>query len=120
MRRQAVLGEGESTCRKGDRNWDALEKSIRTAPRPHSPPDILAETSATSASDEPRSKIADGNKSSRDAAPSTTLAEDGLQTEGTMEFVTWDGPDDPENPKNWSFAYKWWITIIMCIISLHV
>jgi hypothetical protein len=43
-----------------------------------------------------------------------------LQTEGTREVVTWDGPDDPENPKNWSYAYKWWVTAIVCILSLNV
>ena len=80
----------------------------------------MVERPASSASDEEKFKIPDdeGDKSSRDAAPST--AQDGSQTEGTREFVTWDGPNDPENPKNWSYAYKWWITIIMCILSLDV
>lgn len=27
--------------------------------------------------------------------------------------VTWDGPDDPENPKNWSQARKWQATVIV-------
>jgi DHA1 family multidrug resistance protein-like MFS transporter len=26
-------------------------------------------------------------------------------------LVTWDGPDDLENPQNWSRKYKWIITI---------
>ena len=78
----------------------------------------MVERPAISASDDPESKIPDDDKSPREAAPST--AQDVLQTEGTMEFVTWDGPDDPENPKNWSHAYKWWITIIMCVLSLDV
>jgi len=78
----------------------------------------MVERPASGASDEPESKIPDDDKSSRDAASST--AQDVLQTEGSREFVTWDGPDDPENPKNWSYAYKWWITIIMCILSLDV
>jgi DHA1 family multidrug resistance protein-like MFS transporter len=78
----------------------------------------MVERPASSASDQPQSKIPDDDKSSRDAAPST--AQEISQTEGTTAFVTWDGPDDPENPKNWSYAYKWWITIIMCILSLDV
>jgi DHA1 family multidrug resistance protein-like MFS transporter len=78
----------------------------------------MVERPASSASDEPQSKLPDDDKSPRDAAPST--AEDESQIEGTREFVTWDGPDDPENPKNWSYAYKWWTTIIMCILSLDV
>lgn len=27
-------------------------------------------------------------------------------------IVTWDGPHDPENPKNWPFRRKWMATII--------
>jgi hypothetical protein len=68
--------------------------------------------------DEPQPKTPDDDKPSREAAVSS--AQDVSQTEGTREFVTWDGPDDPENPKNWSYAYKWWITIIMCILSVDV
>jgi hypothetical protein len=83
----------------------------------HSPAATVVERPASSASDEPQPKILDDDKSSRDTAPS--IAQD-VSQEATREFVTWDGPDDPENPKNWSYAYKWWITIIMCIISLDV
>jgi MFS transporter, DHA1 family, multidrug resistance protein len=34
--------------------------------------------------------------------------------------VTWDGPEDPENPKNWSFLYRWWITILCTVMTLNV
>ncbi|KAH9970653.1 major facilitator superfamily domain-containing protein [Russula compacta] len=27
--------------------------------------------------------------------------------------VDWDGPDDPENPRNWSFGKKWQATVIV-------
>lgn len=27
--------------------------------------------------------------------------------------ISWDGPDDPENPKNWSFKRKWAATIVV-------
>jgi hypothetical protein len=27
-------------------------------------------------------------------------------------LVTWNGPDDPENPKNWTFKHKWAATLI--------
>ncbi|KAK3687460.1 major facilitator superfamily domain-containing protein [Podospora appendiculata] len=33
------------------------------------------------------------------------------------DLVTWDGPDDPENPKNWPKAHKWTYT---CTVSLFV
>lgn len=28
-------------------------------------------------------------------------------------LVSWDGPDDPANPKNWSFKMKWAATIVV-------
>jgi hypothetical protein len=83
-----------------------------------SPTATMVERPASSGSDEPPLKIPDDDKSSRGAASS--IVQDVSQKEATREFVTWDGPDDPENPKNWSYAYKWWITIIMCILCLDV
>lgn len=35
-----------------------------------------------------------------------------------MEMVDWNGPDDPENPFNWSPTYKWVLTITTCFISI--
>jgi len=34
--------------------------------------------------------------------------------------VTWDGPNDPENPQNWSKSYKWFITFVCMIITVNV
>ena len=78
----------------------------------------MFERPASVASDEPLTKIPDDGKSSKDVAPSTTQGIS--RTVDTREIVTWDGPDDPENPKNWSYAYKWWVTAIVCILSLDV
>ncbi|CAN6625606.1 polyamine transporter 1 [Trichomonascus vanleenenianus] len=39
---------------------------------------------------------------------------DGSEYQGIdPELVTWDGPDDPENPRNWSFREKWVCTGIV-------
>ena len=27
--------------------------------------------------------------------------------------VTWDGPDDPANPKNWTYRRKWTVTLVV-------
>lgn len=40
------------------------------------------------------------------------------QVEANM--VTWDGPDDPTNPHNWSKPYKWFITVICCVMTVNV
>lgn len=34
-----------------------------------------------------------------------------------VNIVTWDGPHDPENPKNWPFRRKWMATIIGILSS---
>lgn len=34
--------------------------------------------------------------------------------------VTWDGPNDPSNPQNWSLRYKWWLTIVCIVMTLNV
>lgn len=35
-------------------------------------------------------------------------------------IVTWDGPDDPDNPRNWSYTYKWFVTFICSLLTLNV
>jgi hypothetical protein len=35
-------------------------------------------------------------------------------------LVTWDGPDDVENPKNWKYARKWAATLIGAVSKLHL
>lgn len=31
--------------------------------------------------------------------------------------IDWDGPEDPENPKNWTFAKKWRATLIVSLFT---
>ncbi|KAF8154437.1 MFS polyamine transporter [Crassisporium funariophilum] len=35
-------------------------------------------------------------------------------------MVTWDGPDDPTNPQNWTVRYKWLITMVCIIMTVNV
>ena len=35
-----------------------------------------------------------------------------------IEIVDWNGPNDPDNPFNWSRKYKWTLTITTCFISI--
>ncbi|THV03329.1 MFS polyamine transporter [Dendrothele bispora CBS 962.96] len=42
------------------------------------------------------------------------------QSEEKEKFVTWDGPDDPTNPQNWSNTKKWLITILCASITVNV
>ncbi|RYP82075.1 hypothetical protein DL770_005697 [Monosporascus sp. CRB-9-2] len=40
-----------------------------------------------------------------------------LEEDADPNLVTWDGPDDVENPKNWAFAVRWRLTIIASAFS---
>ncbi|ETW75515.1 major facilitator superfamily [Heterobasidion irregulare TC 32-1] len=42
------------------------------------------------------------------------------QPPADSNLVTWDGPNDPENPQNWSHGYKWAITVLMSLMTLNV
>ena len=46
----------------------------------------------------------------------------GLSRASTFEanLVTWDSPNDPSNPQNWSIKYKWLVTIISTLMALNV
>ncbi|MCJ1419401.1 hypothetical protein MMC32_005756 [Xylographa parallela] len=48
-----------------------------------------------------------GNNDHKDQTPSPES-----QAESDRDLVTWDRPDDTENPKNWSFMARWQVTAI--------
>ena len=35
-------------------------------------------------------------------------------------MITWDGPNDPLNPQNWSIKYKWFVTVVCTVITINV
>ncbi|KAL4917733.1 major facilitator superfamily domain-containing protein [Aspergillus aurantiobrunneus] len=41
-----------------------------------------------------------------------------LNASTDIEIHSWNGPDDPENPFNWSSKYKWVLTVTVCFISI--
>ncbi|KAJ5085065.1 hypothetical protein N7532_009836 [Penicillium argentinense] len=41
-----------------------------------------------------------------------------LRDKENVEIHTWDGPNDPDNPFNWSKTYKWVLTVTICFISI--
>ena len=36
------------------------------------------------------------------------------------DLVGWDGPDDPENPQNWSTRRKWAVTVLSVLMTVNV
>ena len=37
-----------------------------------------------------------------------------------VTIVDWDGPDDPENPINWSLSKKLWVTFEICLLTFGI
>ena len=45
-----------------------------------------------------------------------------VQSASTLDpnMITWDGPNDPSNPQNWSIKYKWFVTAVCTVITINV
>lgn len=42
-----------------------------------------------------------------------------VSTSNQDNIVDWDGPQDPQNPQNWSSAKKWTIIILISAITFN-
>lgn len=42
------------------------------------------------------------------------------EAEVDKNLVSWDGPDDPANPQNWSPKYRWFVTLVCCVMTVNV
>lgn len=40
------------------------------------------------------------------------------EEEDDPNIVFWDGPDDPENPMNWTMKQKWGIIALLSVVTL--
>lgn len=66
--------------------------------------------------EEIESEVRDGIEDQRDleAGPRLTKSKSGKSArDRDPNLVTWDGPDDKENPKNWSTRRKWAATLVV-------
>ena len=45
-----------------------------------------------------------------------------VQSETSIDanMITWDSPNDPSNPQNWSIKYKWFVTLVCTVITINV
>jgi DHA1 family multidrug resistance protein-like MFS transporter len=46
-----------------------------------------------------------------------------IQSDITLDanmIVTWDSPNDPSNPQNWSIKYKWFVTVVCTVMTINV
>lgn len=59
---------------------------------------------------------------SNDAAPKTEVngVSNGTSSPDESEIVDWNGPDDPENPQNWSLRKKWWLVGLVSAVTFNM
>jgi DHA1 family multidrug resistance protein-like MFS transporter len=57
-------------------------------------------------------KPLDPNNAAVTPSPSPLSA---LKDKAGPNIVTWDGPNDSANPRNWSVKYRWFITLLISI-----
>ncbi|EIM87761.1 MFS general substrate transporter [Stereum hirsutum FP-91666 SS1] len=74
---------------------------------------VIAETSREELSEKKEGAGVPSNHHHPSSSPSRTLRDE-------SNLVTWDGPDDPDNPHNWSMAYRWWATLLCAVMTLNV
>ncbi|CAN3377005.1 hypothetical protein DIURU_002010 [Diutina rugosa] len=55
-----------------------------------------------------------------DSSDSSGSGEKTLTTQSSVIMVTWDGDDDPENPRNWSVLQKAFFVIQIAILTMSV
>ncbi|KAL4808587.1 synaptic vesicle transporter [Aspergillus unguis] len=46
--------------------------------------------------------------------------EDPEKAQANTQIVTWIGPDDPDNPQNWSTGKKVWTTSMICLLTFSI
>lgn len=90
-----------------------------------SPPETAVNTTNPSPSPSIRDTSSEKDLESGDSEKKIALSEETKNdplscVDPVTNVVGWYGPDDPENPMNFSQAKKWWITIILAMITFCV
>lgn len=65
-------------------------------------------------SQQQRGSNADQNEKNSESAP------DSLEDDSDPYLVDWNGPDDPDNPQNWSMPRKAFVTGLLCLLTFSV
>ena len=82
--------------------------------------DLDLEKQKTRELDEPVDEVHYGfpNQRGAEAVPSRIELERTRSKKRDPDLVTWEGPDDPLNPKNWSMRQKWAATFVVSVFTL--
>ncbi|EJU03367.1 MFS general substrate transporter [Dacryopinax primogenitus] len=116
VRHQTVmLGEH----RVGERRLSMHHPKPEPLPRSVSPDDVLSAPIRTVASSAALQALAEFTKETPGGEILRTIPSHVSGQLRTVELVTFK-TDDPENPKNWSKAFKWWCTMVVAFTCFAV
>ncbi|TKA66501.1 hypothetical protein B0A49_06636 [Cryomyces minteri] len=63
-----------------------------------------------------QTQVADYDASDKQASNEKADPEKGRD----ITLISWNGPDDPENPQNWSRPKKYFVTFELCLLTLSI
>jgi hypothetical protein len=77
--------------------------------------DVDVEKQKTEELEEPVDEVRYGIRDERDEGvrPQLSLEKTKSKKNEDPDLVTWDGPEDPGNPKNWTVGHKWAATFVV-------
>ena len=100
---------------------DGQEKRI--LPRRDSSSSTLAQDARTEAKSEARNEAAArrrvGGDGDGDGDLDSNVTHDQVPEKVNAYQVDWDGPDDPENPQNWSRSSRWYYTLLGSLLVFN-
>lgn len=127
---ETIIGLGTPTTRPGTADTvletnrrQVLEDEIvrdEAAFEMYGGDDVHEPSPKTNTPTKPSSPAALKNESHATIASPLPPTKEDEKADPDPNMVTWDGPDDPTNPQNWSTGYKWFITIVCGIMTINV
>ena len=95
----------------------------RILPRRDSSSSTLAQDARTEAKSETRNEAAArrrvGGDGDGDSDLDSNVSHDQVPEKANAYQVDWDGPDDPENPQNWSRSSRWYYTLLGSLLVFN-
>lgn len=113
--RPATVSSSSDDDHHEDRSDTASSRAGRTLSR------ATSAMSRTSALSRTVSEVRDGMLNQRDLEIGEESDNNNSKEQASPDpnLVTWDGPDDLENPKNWSLHKKWVDVVLGKLLSIY-
>ena len=111
---------------ESDKTADQLETGVRILMEieqeqgKYPPPSHPSQLDKEIADDEARMELYGGDDVQEPPQLSHKEEQSQQQPSSGSSPVTWDGPNDPSNPQNWSKLRKWLLTILCAGVTVNV